>query len=350
MRQVAPTKEDILNALVNKVYFRISNQRSADYEDRSFNIPESPQEGLKSLRCVYDEELNEDYLEVLYNTLIYPVEERLMHKEIVIVPNGPLFKIPFAALLNPQTGSFLSEKYRLRIVPSLTTLKILKESSAESHSMTGALIVGNPDVNGRRILRGQESSFHSLPNAQLEAETIGKVLGVEALTGKQASKQVIIERLRQGVAVLHFAAHGCAETGEIILCPPEDHPTDKIPDEEDYLLTISEVQKIGLRARLVVLSCCHSGRGEIKSEGVIGMSRAFLAAGALAVVASLWAVDDKGTRVFMEYFYTHLKQGKTASASLQQVMKDMRNTKDFNKPMFWAPFVLIGDDVTIDIN
>ncbi|KAK3728927.1 hypothetical protein QZH41_005432 [Actinostola sp. cb2023] len=239
-----------------------------------------------NLRCVYDEELNEDYLEVLYDTFIAPVKDKLNHDEIVIVPDGPLFKVPFAALRDPNTKSFLSETKRIRLVPSLTTLKILKESSAESHRA-------------------------------------------------QATKQAIKQRLREDVAVIHFAAHGCADSGEIVLSPSTTtlQEAGKIPEEDDYLLTINEVQEIGLRARLVVLSCCHSGRGEIKSEGVVGMSRAFLAAGALAVVASLWAVDDQATRVFMETFYAHLKQGKSASTSLQQAMKDMRDSTDYDKPI-----------------
>ena len=167
--------------------------------------------------------------------------------------------------------------------------------------------------------------------------------------GSLATKQAIKNRLRRGVVVIHFAAHGDAERGEIVLSP-DKLEAGKVPDEKDYLLTINEVQEIGLRAKLVVLSCCHSGRGEIKSEGVVGMSRAFLAAGALAVVASLWAVDDLGTRVFMETFYSHLKRGEKASVSLQQAMKEMRDTKDYSKPMYWAPFFLIGEDVTIDVS
>jgi CHAT domain-containing protein len=94
------------------------------------------------------------------------------------------------------------------------------------------------------------------------------------------------------VAVIHIAAHGSAEGGQIALAPPTPAETGRISEEQDYMLTKQEVQESGVRAQLVVLSCCHSGRGEIKAEGVVGMSRAFLAAGARAVVASLWAIDD----------------------------------------------------------
>jgi CHAT domain-containing protein len=76
------------------------------------------------------------------------------------------------------------------------------------------------------------------------------------------------------------------------------------------------------------------------------MSRAFLAAGARAVVASLWAINDSATLNFMLSFYMHLRMGKSASASLQQAMKEMRE-EGYEEPRHWAPFFLIGDDVTI---
>ena len=120
-----------------------------------------------------------------------------------------------------------------------------------------------------------------------------------------------------------------------------------VPQEEDCLLTMNEVQESGCRAQLVVLSCCHSGTGEIKAEGVVGLTRAFLAAGARAVVASLWAIDDEATKVFMIRFYTHLKSGDSASVSLQQAMREMREIPKYCKPKFWAAFFLIGDDVTV---
>ena len=174
---------------------------------------------------------------------------------------------------------------------------------------------------------------------------IGDLLGVQPFIGSQATKDAIIQNLREGVAVIHFAAHGTTD-GEIFLTPST---TNDLPSEQDYILTMKEVQESGILPQLVVLSCCHSGRGEIKAEGVVGMSRAFLAAGARAVVASLWAIADEATMVFMEKFYSHLKEGESASKSLQQAMKDMREIPRYSDAQFWAPFFLIGDDVTIKI-
>ena len=86
-----------------------------------------------------------------------------------------------------------------------------------------------------------------------------------------------------------------------------------------------------------------------RSEGVVGIARAFLAAGARSVLVALWDIDDEATMVFMESFYQHLKDGKTVSAAVQQSMKCLRESEEFSKMRYWAPFQLIGDDVKIDL-
>ena len=116
-----------------------------------------------------------------------------------------------------------------------------------------------------------------------------------------------------------------------------------------HMLKIADVQAVQLRARLVVLSCCHSGQGEIKAEGVVGIARAFLGAGARSVLVSLWAIDDEATMMFMKVFYRHLSKRKSASVSLHRAMKFLRESEKFSAVRYWAPFVLIGDDVTLDL-
>ncbi|KAL9965044.1 hypothetical protein ACROYT_G028771, partial [Oculina patagonica] len=111
-----------------------------------------------------------------------------------------------------------------------------------------------------------------------------------------------------------------------------------------------DVLSVQLRARLVVLSCCHSGRGEIKAEGVVGIARAFLGAGARSVLVSLWAIDDEATLEFMKSFYQHLAEGRSAGEALNRAMKCMRDSDEFSEVKYWAPFVLIGDDVTLDLD
>ena len=185
-----------------------------------------------------------------------------------------------------------------------------------------------------------------LPGAEKEAEEIGDLLGVQPLIRKQATKETVLEKLKQGVSVIHFAAHGSGKKGQIFLAPSKPSTNSSLAEEKDYMLTIKEVQESGIRAQLVVLSCCHSGKGDIRAEGVVGIARAFLAAGARAVVASLWAIDDTATKFFMLKFYTHLKKGESASTSLQQAMKETREF-GYSEPKDWAGFFLIGDDVTI---
>ena len=176
---------------------------------------------------------------------------------------------------------------------------------------------------------------------------IGEFLKCQPLTGEAATKKEVLRRINS-VALVHIAAHGSKETGEIALAPDPCWGS-KIPKEE-YFLRMSDIQAVKLRARLVVLSCCHSGQGEVSSEGVVGIARAFLFAGARSVVATLWAIDDEATLEFMKSFYQHLWGGESASSALQRAMKCLRDSDKYSAPKYWAPFVLIGDDVTIEFD
>ena len=110
---------------------------------------------------------------------------------------------------------------------------------------------------------------------------------------------------------------------------------------------MDDISKIQLRAKLVVLSCCHSARGQIRTEGVIGIARAFLGSGARSVLAARWALEDEATEQFMTCFYKHLYRGESASESLHQARKWMRSN-GFNEVNQCATFILIGDNVAFD--
>ena len=176
---------------------------------------------------------------------------------------------------------------------------------------------------------------------------IGEILKSQTLTGEDATKETVLQRIAS-VALVHIAAHGRKETGEIVLAPDPKWGS-KTPMEKDYILKMSDIQAVKLRARLVVLSCCHSGQGPVSSEGVVGMARAFLFAGARSVLCSLWAISDEATMMFMKSFYQQLGGGESASVALQRAMKCLRDSHDFFAPKYWAPFVLIGDDVKIEL-
>ena len=270
-------------------------------------------------------------LRPLYDVIIGPIEDLLQGDQLIIVPDGQFCLAPYSAL---------SESIRIRTVPSLTALKLIAGAPDDFHSKSGALLVGDP------CLDEVPMNLSQLPYAKKEVEMIGKLLRTTPLTGRDATKDEVLKRLKS-VALVHIAAHGCAQTGEIVLALDPGRKTEPLR-RQDFILTMSDVQAVCLRARLVVLSCCHSGRGEVKSEGVVGMARSFLCAGARSVLVSLWAIDDEATMVFMERFYQHLADGKSTSLALHQAMKSVRESEEFSAVKYWAPFVLIGDDVTLE--
>ena len=295
------------------------------------------------IRSWKDEE--EDALKTLYDLIIAPFSHLINRSdELTIVPDGSLFLIPYVSLVDHHSR-YLSEKLRIRLAPSLSCLRLLAECPEGYHSTSGALLVGNPWVETVRI-RGCKP-FRQLPGAEKEVKMIGQLLNTEPLTGKNAKKGVVLSRLNS-VSLVHIAAHGRTETGEIILSP--NFVSAKRPKEKDFLLTMGDVLDAPLRAKLVVLSCCNSGRGKIKAEGVVGIARAFLGGGARSVIASPWTIDDEATVAFMRQFYEHLIAGQSASKSLDQAMKRMRESEKFNAVKHWAPFVLIGDDVTLNFD
>ena len=283
-------------------------------------------------------------LKTFFDLIIAPVADLVHGNDLILVPEGPLCLVPYAALMTPKQ-EYLCESLKIRLIPSLTTLKLITDCPADFHNRTGALLVGDPYLE-EVLYKGRK--LCELPYAKKEVEMIGRILGAAPLIGKMATKGEVLKRLSR-VALVHIAAHGKMDTGEIILAPnpaEESHHS----EEKDFLLTMADVLEAKLRARLVVLSCCHSAHGEIKAEGVVGISRAFLGAGARSVLVSLWGIDDVATFRFMKHFYKELVKGRRVSEAFNQAMKCMRESEEFGEVKYWAPFVLIGDDVTLELN
>ena len=335
---------DDLTSLSHQAYEEIGVSRGVKCKNHSLDEPEGKEIEIFSERGteLTSQQVEGGTLRTLYDMVIAPFSHLIEGDELIIIPDRSSFFIPYAALMD-QHSRHLSEKLRIRLAPSLTSLRLLAECPEGRHSASGALLVGNPWLKTVRIKNSRP--FKQLPAAEKEVKIIGQILNIEPLTGKNATKDQVLSRL-PSVSLVHMATHGCAETGEIYLSPNpasmEKH------EEKDSLLTMAEVLDTQLRAKLVVLSCCHTARGEIKAEGVVGMARAFLGAGARSVIASLWELDNEATLEFMRHFYEHLVAGKSASKSLHQAMKRMRELEQFNAVKYWAPFVLIGDDVTLN--
>ena len=335
---------DDLTSLTHQAYEEIAVSRGVKCKNHSLDEPEGKEIEIFSETGteLTSQQVEGGTLRTLYDMVIAPFSHLIEGDELIIVPDRSSFFIPYAALMD-QHSRHLSEKLRIRLAPSLTSLRLLAECPEGRHSTSGALLVGNPWLKTVRIKNSRP--FKQLLGAEKEVKMIGQILNIEPLTGKNATKDQVLSRL-PSVSLVHMATHGCAKTGEIYLSPNpasmEKH------EEKDSLLTMAEVLDTQLHAKLVVLSCCHTARGEIKAEGVVGMARAFLGAGARSVIASLWELDDLATLEFMRLFYEHLVAGKSASKSLHHAMKRMRELEQFNAVKYWAPFVLIGDDVTLN--
>ena len=324
----------------NRIDGRVTceNRSLEELRNERFPIKEFVEERRKPLAC------NNNSLRFFHDIIISPIADLLEGDELTIVPEGPLCLAPYAAFLDEKL-KYLSESIKIRILPSLMTLKLIANFPQDYHRSSGVLLVGDPCV--REITNEQgEVILSPLPYAREEVNAIGEMLGAVPLTGNKATKLEVLKRIGS-VALVHIAAHGSMETGEIALAPNPARLS-KVPGQKDYMLKIADVHAARLRARLVVLSCCHSAQGKVTAEGVVGIARAFLGAGARSVLVSLWAIDDETTMEFMKCFYKDLSLGCSASVAVQRAMKCLRESEKFGAVKHWAPFVLIGDDVTIE--
>ena len=281
-------------------------------------------------------------LTALFRLLVQPVAQYFPtdpEAPIVFIPQGPLFLVPFHALRD-DAGQYLLERHTVLTAPSLQTLQ-LAHTNHTSHkaNQPSALVVGNPVMPS--IRRGPETPVErlsSLPGAEREARAIATLFKQEALTGERATKQTVLGRMREA-RVIHLATHGLLDDikglgvpGAIALAPV---------GEDDGLLTAAEIMDLRLQADLVVLSACDTAQGHITGDGVIGLSRSFIAAGVPSVVVSLWSVPDAPTAELMVAFYQHLQHNPNKARALRHAMLDTRQR--YAAPRDWAAFVLVGD-------
>ena len=166
-----------------------------------------------------------------------PIVDRINGPDVLIVHEGQLFLIPFSALQDP-CGRYLPEIVRIRLTPSLTTLKLIQDSPADYDCQTGALIVGDPKL-GCVNFSGEDVEFCSLPKARETAQMVSALLGVRCLVREQATKEDVLRRMKD-VSLVHIAAHGDAERGEIALAP--NSSVTGVPMKDDFVLALSTLQ------------------------------------------------------------------------------------------------------------
>jgi CHAT domain-containing protein/Tfp pilus assembly protein PilF len=314
---------------------------------------------------------------------------------LLISPDGALNLIPFEALIDEQ-GKYLLERYAFTYLTSgrdLLRMQVARASKSEPVVVADPLF-GEPAVaqatqgEGRKnksaaLTRKRQSIttgtdlanvyFAPLGGTSGEAQVI-KSLFTEAnvLTGARATeaaiKQVIVPR------ILHIATHGffLTDTAEASIVSGErtraiaanakiENPllrsglalagaNLKDNQTDDGILTALEASSLNLwGTKLVTLSACDTGVGEVKNgEGVYGLRRAFVLAGAETLVMSLWAVSDYVTRELMSGYYKNLKRGLGRGAALRQVQLDMLKRKGREHPFYWASFIQAGEWANLD--
>jgi len=278
-------------------------------------------------------------LELLYRLLIAPIADLLPASPtatVVLIPEGRLFELPFAALRDASGRSFV-EAHALAVAPSVQVFRQLARGRGGAAS--GAFVAGDPAFGPIRLdPRGEAQTPPSLPQTGQEAKAVAALLHTRALVGTAATKAAAVAGM-PGAGMIHLATHGFAQDvradgfpGALALAPDPG---------DDGLLTSMDVSQLTLNARLVVLSACETGLGSISGDGVIGLSRAFLGAGAGSVVVSLWTVPDAATAELMQAFYAALGRGRGKAQALREAMLMTRTHHP--DPLDWSGFILVGD-------
>ncbi len=279
-------------------------------------------------------------LKQLHAILIQPIQDLLpkdVNTRVIFLPQGLLFLVPFAALISPK-NQFLIEKYTVQIAPAIQVLDLTHKLSQQLQkvNLQEVLIVGNPTMPS---LGNPPTQLPTLLGAEKEAKAIATLLNTTFLTGDNATKTEVVNKMKSARFV-HLATHGLLEEyrkgeipGAIALAPSAG---------DDGFLTASEIVTMRLNAEMVVLSACKTGQGLLTGDGVIGLSRSLITAGVPSVVVSLWAVPDDPTALLMTEFY---KKFQTEPNKAQAIRHAMLATKaKYPDPLNWAAFTLIGEN------
>ena len=272
--------------------------------------------------------------------------------EFIVIPDSVTHLLPFCPLMNKDNWQFFGDKYRIRIVPSFLSLLVMSMTSNPVVEIPGDkndfLIVGNPTIPPF-MYDSIQWNLGRLPHAEKEAISVANIIGTIPVLREQATKQSVLYRLRSA-KVIHLATHGSASAG--FLAFTSSFPVSKsgLAEKEHILIFPKEIETLNISPALVVLSSCDSARGQVKAEGVIGMARAFLSAGAHSVLVSLWRVPDESANIFMEYFYQFLINGLPSLEALQRSMQCLRCFHKYSHYVHWSGFQIIGKEVTFRKN
>jgi CHAT domain-containing protein/tetratricopeptide (TPR) repeat protein len=328
----------------------------------------------------------------LWERLMAPLEPHLVGaRRLIVSPDGELNLLPFGVLVD-DGGRYLIERYEITYA---TSARDLLRTVGQARSRQGAVVVADPDYGsvgpieaavGLEMPNHSASAWQGLRGFQRLSGTAGEALALKEMLGLRdaqvltgaAATEGALKRLK-GPRLLHVATHGFFLPGEgagrqrpswlFLSGDPGGAPRGENPlllsglalaganelrrGVDDGILTALEVGGLDLRGTdLVVLSACETGIGEVqRGEGVLGLRRALVLAGARNQVASLWKVSDAATRDLMVDFYRRLTAGADASAALRdaQLVMLTHPSRQRVHPYYWGSFVVIGQGGPVDV-
>ena len=294
-------------------------------------------------------------------------------KRVMIVPDGPLQYIPFAMLATGKDKTPFLELHELAMLPSASALAALRKSASAREPPSDAVVVfadpvftspraplaasasdaaktlsaGPPELQ-RALIDYQGSQFiPSLPGSRTEALAIQEIFGpsrTRLALSFDAARGAVIDGSLAHPRIIHFATHGIVDTVHPEMSGLILSLFNKKGESQDGYLRLSDIYKLKLSADLVVLSSCESALGkDLESEGIIGLPRGFLYAGARSVIASLWKVDDDATAALMKALYSRIQHGESPSKALRGAQLDLLKGTRFSDPYYWGAFVMEGD-------
>ena len=311
--------------------------------------------------------------DTLTRMLLAPVASELKQKRLVIVAEGILQYLPFAALQSPgaEDSRPLIVDHEIVTLPSASVLAELREDFANRKPANRSVAVFADPVFSANDARLNQQASHAegstlwndaqrsagesgldslvrLRFSRQEAEQIARLANdnrsLKALDFS-ANRTVAMDTRLSDYRIVHFATHALINNQHPDLSGIVLSLVDEQGRTQNGFLRLYDIYNLKLNADLVVLSACQTALGkQIKGEGLVGLTRGFMYAGAPRVVASLWRIDDRATAEFMKRFYTAmLKDALRPSAALRAAQLSMLHDKRFQSPHLWAPFTLQGE-------
>lgn len=283
-------------------------------------------------------------LQQLHQILIEPIADLLPTNpddRVIFLPQNELFLVPFPALANAD-GQYLIQHHTILTAPAIQVLQLTQQAQTENEGANGnlpsqeILVVGNPTMPSIPVY------LSPLPGSEVEAKNIARQFNTLPLTGNAATETEVKRRM-QTARIVHLATHGLLEYGSANDDRGRDLPGAIVlaaTPENDGLLTSSELLEMDLNAELVVLSACNTGQGKITGDGVLGLSRSLIVAGAPNIVVSLWSVPDDSTSNLMVEFYRQWEQIPDKAQAMRQAM--LTTMAQHPHPIDWAGFTIMG--------